>query len=178
MSRVGKKIIIIPEKVEVKKDGRLLTVKGLLGTLEREFKDDITVTIRDQEITLAPVTNTVFSRALWGTYGSHIQNMIEGVTKGYEKKLTIEGVGFKVNVSGDKFVLDIGLSHSVEVPIPEGIKAVTEKNNFTISGIDKEKVGEFSAKIRAYKKTEPYKGKGIRYIGEKIRRKQGKKTVS
>lgn len=178
MSRVGKKIIVIPEKVEVKKDGRLLTVKGPLGTLTREFKDDITININDKEITLAPVINTVFSRALWGTYGSHIQNMIEGVTKGYEKKLTIEGVGFKVNVQGSKFVLDIGLSHSVEVPIPDGIKAVTEKNNFTISGIDKEKVGEFSAKIRAYKKTEPYKGKGIRYVGEKVRRKQGKKTVS
>ncbi|MEK7477934.1 MAG: 50S ribosomal protein L6 [Patescibacteria group bacterium] len=178
MSRVGKKIITIPDQVEAIKNGRRLSVKGPLGMLEREFKDDITITIKDQEITLAPVTNTVFGRALWGTYGSHIQNMIAGVTKVYEKKLTIEGVGYKVNVAGNKFVLNIGLSHSVEVLIPDGIKAVTEKNNFTISGIDKEKVGEFAAKIRAYKKTEPYKGKGIRYIGEKIHRKQGKKTVS
>ncbi len=178
MSRIGKKIIIIPEKVEVAKNGRRLSIKGPLGQLEREFKDDITITIQDREITLTPVANTVFSRALWGTYGSHIKNMIEGVTKGYSKSPTIEGGGYKVNVQGNNFILDIGLSHSVKVPIPEGIKAVTEKNNFNISGIDKERVGEFAAKIRAYKKTEPYKGKGIRYVGEKIRIKQGKKTTA
>lgn len=178
MSRIGKKIINIPDKVEVAKNGRLLTVKGPLGSLTREFKDDIAVNLNEKEITLAQTVNTVFSRALWGTYGSHILNMIEGVTKGYEKKLTIEGVGYKVNVQGNNFVLDIGLSHSVPVPIPEGIKVVTEKNNFTISGIDKDKVGEFAAKIRAYKKVEPYKGKGIRYVGEKVRRKQGKKNVA
>lgn len=154
MSRVGKQIINIPDKTEVTLQDGVLTVKGPLGTLTRNFKDIITITIADKIITLAPKSEDVKSRALWGTYASHILNMIEGVTKGFEKKMTIEGVGYKVNVNGSNFVLDIGLSHQVIVPIPEGIKAVTEKNNFSISGIDKEKVGEFAAKIRAYKKTE------------------------
>lgn len=178
MSRVGKQIIEIPEKVEVAKAGGLLTVKGPLGTLAREFKPEIEITIADKEITLKPIRETGDLRALWGTYASHIKNMIEGVTKGFIKKLSIEGVGYKVNVVGNNFVLNIGLSHDVKVEIPADIKATSEKNNFTISGIDKERVGEFAAKIRAYKKTEPYKGKGIRYEGEFIRRKQGKKTSS
>lgn len=176
MSRIGKKIINIPEKVEISLVGRTLTVKGPLGTLARDFKPVIEIKINGQEITLNPTKNDVETRSLWGTYSSHISNMIEGVTKGFEKKMSIEGVGYKVNISGNKVVMDLGLSHSVEVVIPEGIKAVSEKNNFSFSGIDKELVGQFSAKIRAYKKTEPYKGKGIRYVGEYIRRKQGKKS--
>ncbi len=178
MSRIGKKLITLPAKVEVTLDKGLLTVKGPLGTLSRHFADDITITITGAEITLLPAKENVYTRALWGTYASHILNMIEGVTKGYEKKLTIEGVGYKVNAQGNKLVLEIGLSHPVEVLIPEGIKAVIEKNNFAFSGIDKEQVGEFAARIRAYKKTEPYKGKGIRYVGEVVRRKQGKKSVA
>lgn len=178
MSRIGKQIINIPEKVEVTLIDGNFTAKGPLGTNARHFNDDIVITIKDKEITLIPREFNGFTKALWGTYASHIKNMIEGVTKGFEKKLSIEGVGYKVNVVGTKFVLNIGLSHDVQVEIPEGVKAVTEKNNFTISGIDKEKVGDFAAKIRAYKKTEPYKGKGIRYAGEHIRRKQGKKTSS
>lgn len=178
MSRIGKRIITIPEKVEISKTGDVFTVKGPLGELSRAFKPIIEIRIENGEITLTPTRNDVDTRALWGTYGSHIANMIEGVTKGFEKKLSIEGVGYKVNVKGDVMVLDIGLSHSVEVPIPAGIKAVSEKNNFAFSGINKELVGEFSAKIRSYKKTEPYKGKGIRYVGEFIRRKQGKKSTA
>lgn len=178
MSRIGKKIINIPEKVEVSLNKDLLTVKGPLGTLSRSFKPVIEIKIDGKEITLNPTKNDVEARSLWGTYGSHILNMIEGVTKGFEKKLTIEGVGYKVNVVGDKVVMSLGLSHGVEVKIPEGIKAVSEKNAFAFSGIDKELVGQFSAKIRAFKKTEPYKGKGIRYVGEFIRRKQGKKSTA
>ena len=140
------------------------------------IKPVIAININGKEITLAPAKMDVDTRALWGTYGSHIANMVEGVTKGFEKKMTIEGVGYKVNIVGNKVVMDLGLSHNVQVPIPEGIKAVSEKNAFAFSGIDKELVGEFSAKIRAYKKTEPYKGKGIRYVGEFVRRKQGKKS--
>lgn len=176
MSRIGKKIIVIPEKVEVSLDKGILTVKGPLGTLSRAFKSVIEININGAEITLNPTKMDVDTRALWGTYGSHIANMIEGVTKGFEKKMTIEGVGYKVNVQGNKVLMNLGLSHDVEVLIPDGIKAVSEKNNFAFSGIDKELVGEFSARIRAYKKTEPYKGKGIRYVGEFVRRKQGKKS--
>lgn len=178
MSRIGKRIITIPEKVEVTLADGVLTVKGPLGTLSREFKPVIAINIAGSEITLAPTKNDVDTRSLWGTYGSHIANMIEGVTKGYEKKMQIEGVGYKVNVVGDKVVMALGLSHDVIVPIPAGIKAVSDKTGFAFSGIDKELVGEFSAKIRAYKKTEPYKGKGIRYVGEFIRRKQGKKSTA
>jgi len=178
MSRIGKQIINIPEKVEVILDKGVLTVKGPLGTLSRAFKPVIEININGKEITLNPLKNDVETRSLWGTYGSHIANMIEGITKGFEKKLSIEGVGFKVNIVGDKVVMNLGFSHSIEVQIPEGIKAVSEKNNFAFSGIDKELVGQFSAKIRAYKKTEPYKGKGIRYVGEFIRRKQGKKSTA
>lgn len=177
MSRIGKKIINIPEKVEVTLNKGIFTVKGPLGTLTRDFKPVIEININGKEITLNPTKNDVETRSLWGTYGSHICNMIEGVTKGFEKKLMIEGVGYKVNIVGDKVVMSLGLSHGLEVKIPEGIKAVAEKNNFSFSGIDKELVGQFSAKIRAYKKTEPYKGKGIRYVGEFIRRKQGKKST-
>ncbi|MCX6713368.1 MAG: 50S ribosomal protein L6 [Candidatus Vogelbacteria bacterium] len=175
---IGKRIITIPEKVEVNLASGVLTMKGPLGTLTREFKSIIEININDKEITLAPQKTDVDTCALWGTYGSHIANMILGVTKGYEKKMQIEGVGYKVNVVGDKMVLEIGLSHDVEVPIPEGIKAVSDKSGFAFSGIDKELVGQFAAKIRAYKKTEPYKGKGIRYVGEFIRRKQGKKSTA
>jgi large subunit ribosomal protein L6 len=178
MSRIGKKIINIPEKVDVTLDNGVLTVKGHLGTLTRSFKPVIEIKVNDKEITLSPTKIDVEARSLWGTYGSHIANMIEGVTKGFEKKLTIEGVGYKVNVVGDKVVMSLGLSHGVEVKIPAGIKAVSEKNAFAFSGIDKELVGQFSAQIRAYKKTEPYKGKGIRYVGELIRRKQGKKSTA
>jgi large subunit ribosomal protein L6 len=178
MSRIGKKIINIPAGVEVTLDKGTLTVKGPLGTLVRSFKTVIEININGKEITLNPTKNDVETRSLWGTFSSHISNMIEGVTKGFEKKMSIEGVGYKVNVVGDKVVMSLGLSHGVEVKIPEGIKAVSEKNNFAFSGIDKELVGQFSAKIRAYKKTEPYKGKGIRYVGEFIRRKQGKKSTA
>jgi large subunit ribosomal protein L6 len=178
MSRIGKRIITIPEKVEVAQNGDTLTVKGPLGVLTRTFNPVILFTINGREITLTPQKTDADTRSLWGTYGSHLANMIEGVTKGYEKKMQIEGVGYKVNVVGNKVVMELGLSHSVEVPIPEGIKAVSDKTGFAFSGIDKELVGEFSAKIRDYKRTEPYKGKGIRYVGEFIRRKQGKKSTA
>jgi large subunit ribosomal protein L6 len=176
MSRIGKQQIVIPTGVEVKLEEGLLSVKGPLGTLERKFNPSIVIKIADGVITLEPVKIDVASRALWGTYGSHIQNMIEGVTKGYSKKLLIEGVGFKYNVVGTQVVMDLGLSHQVKVNIPASVKVVTEKNVMTITGIDKEAVGQFAAIIRSYKVTEPYKGKGIRYDNEVVLRKQGKKA--
>lgn len=178
MSRIGKRIINIPAGVTVSLNGGLLEVKGPKGTLTKPFKDDVAVKIEGTEISLSPVKETIFARALWGTYGAHIANMIEGVTNGFTKKMIIEGVGYKANAQGDKLVLDIGFSHPVEEKIPQGVAVTVEKGNITVTGFDKELVGQFCATVRSHKKTEPYKGKGIRYEGEHIRRKQGKKTAA
>lgn len=179
MSRIGKQTITIPEKTEVVLEGGRMTVKGPLGELSRSFKTNIiAITIgEDKVITLVPVESTPFSNALWGTYASHIQNMITGVNTPYEKKLVIEGVGYRGEVSGTTLVLNVGFSHQVTMPIPEGLTVTMEKNVITISGIDKEMVGAFAANVRLVKKPEPYKGKGIRYHNEVVRRKQGKKTA-
>jgi len=177
MSRIGKQEIQIPKGVEVTKSGAILTVKGPKGTLSKTFRDEITVTIANGLVTLNTTRNDKFSKSLWGTYASHIKNMIAGVETPYQKKLILEGVGFKSEVKGKEFVFALGFSHPVVVKIPEGITATAEKNLITISGIDKELVGSFAAAVRALKKPEPYKGKGMRYEDEVIRRKQGKKTV-
>jgi len=184
MSRIGKQEILIPAGVKVTQSGNVLTVTGPKGTISRTFKDDITITVTDpavdgagKTITLNIKRNDKFSKSLWGTYASHIKNMIEGVEKPYQKKLILEGVGFKSEVKGKELHFALGFSHPVIVPIPEGITATAEKNNITITGIDKELVGNFTASVRALKKPEPYKGKGMRYENEVIRRKQGKKTV-
>ena len=177
MSRIGKQEILIPAGVEAKKDGVTFTVKGPKGTLQKVFRDDIEIKIADKKITLNAKRNDKFSKSLWGTYASHIKNMIQGVQNPYQKKLILEGVGFKSEVKGKEFVFALGFSHPVVVKIPEGITATAEKNNITIIGIDKELVGSFTAAVRALKKPEPYKGKGMRYEDEVIRRKQGKKTT-
>ena len=177
MSRIGKKEIIIPAGITVTQSGETLTVKGPKGTLSRAFRDDVAIEIKDNTINLSVKRNDKFSKSLWGTYASHIKNMIKGVETPYQKKLILEGVGFKSEVKGTTFNFALGFSHPVVVPIPPGITATAEKNNITITGIDKELVGRFTAAIRALKKPEPYKGKGMRYENEVIRRKQGKKTV-
>ena len=177
MSRIGKKIIAIPEKTEVTFVSGLFTVKGPLGTLSKKFNSTIDITVGPKEITLAPKKETIESRALWGTYASHIINMVSGVNNLFSKKLILEGVGFKSEVKGDKLVLALGFSHPVNVSIPADLKVTAEKNVITVSGMDKEIVGEFAASLRAMKKPEPYKGKGMRYDGEVIKRKQGKKTA-
>ena len=177
MSRIGKQEIQIPKGVEVTKSGAVLTVKGPKGTLSKTFRDEITVTIANGIVILNTNRNDKFSKSLWGTYASHIKNMIAGVETPYQKKLILEGVGFKSEVKGKDFVFALGFSHPVVVTIPEGITATAEKNLITITGIDKELVGSFTAAVRALKKPEPYKGKGMRYEDEVIRRKQGKKTV-
>lgn len=177
MSRIGKQIIEIPKGVTITKSNDVLKVVGPKGTLEKIFRNDIEIKIADGVITLDKKRNDKFSKALWGTYASHIKNMIAGVQNPYTKKLILEGVGFKSEVKGKEFVFALGFSHPVIVKIPEGITATAEKNVITISGIDKELVGSFTAGIRALKKPEPYKGKGMRYDNEVIRRKQGKKTV-
>ncbi len=179
MSRIAKQPIPIPAKTEVTLVEGLLTVKGPKGTLTRAVKDDVVILIDGTNtVTLMPKNDKdIFSRALWGTYASHVKNMLAGVNTGYQKKLILEGVGFKSEVKGKNLELALGFSHGVTVPVPEGLTVTAEKNNITISGIDKEAVGQFASKVRAMKKPEPYKGKGFRYEGEVIRRKQGKKAA-
>jgi len=183
MSRIGKQEILIPAGVKVVQNGNTLTVTGPKGALSKVFRDDITIAITDKTVNLNIKRNDKFSQSLWGTYASHIKNMIAGVQTPYSKKLILEGVGFKSEVKparaggGKEFNFALGFSHPVIVKIPEGITATADKNIITIVGIDKELVGSFTAAIRALKKPEPYKGKGMRYEGEVIRRKQGKKTV-
>ena len=177
MSRIGKQEIKIPAAVKVSLSGTTLKVSGPKGNLERVFRDDVTINLADSSITLTPKRNDKFSKSLWGTYASHIKNMIAGVETPYVKKLILEGVGYKSEVKGKELHFALGFSHPVVVKIPEGLTATAEKNNITITGIDKELVGSFTAGIRALKKPEPYKGKGMRYDTEVIRRKQGKKTA-
>ncbi len=178
MSRIAKQPIPIPAGTKVTLDAGVLTVQGPKGTLTRAVKPDVVILIDAENVVLKPKDDTsIFSRALWGTYASHVKNMFMGVTTGYSKKLILEGVGFKSEVKGKELVLALGFSHGVNVAIPEGLTVTAEKNNIVISGIDKEMVGQFAAKIRAMKKPEPYKGKGFRYDGEVIRRKQGKKAA-
>lgn len=183
MSRIGKQIITIPEKTEVTVTRELVTVKGPLGELTRKLHPVIDVKVSGTEVTVHPKKETLESRALWGTFASHIKNMVNGVNKPFEKKLILEGIGYKSEVKGDpangtgKIVFALGFSHPVEVIIPKELKVTAEKNNITVSGIDKELVGGFAADMRALKKPEPYKGKGMRYFDEVIKRKQGKKTA-
>lgn len=177
MSRIGKQEILIPAGIKVVQNGNTISVTGPKGTISKFFRDDITIAITDKNVTLNIKRNDKFSKSLWGTYASHIKNMIKGVETPYQKKLILEGVGFKSEVKGKELNFALGFSHPVIVPIPEGITATAEKNNITITGVDKELVGSFTAAVRALKKPEPYKGKGMRYENEVIRRKQGKKTV-
>ena len=177
MSRVGKKEIIIPEKTEVSVADGKITVKGPLGELSRATHKQVTVTVADGKVDVKPADESNFAYALWGTYASHVMNMINGVNTHYEKKLEIEGVGYRAAVQGNELVLNVGFSHQVKMPIPQGLEVTVEKNLITVKGIDKEVVGQFSANVRATKKPEPYKGKGIHYVGEYIIRKQGKKAA-
>ena len=177
MSRIGKQEIQIPTGTTVTQSGGSLTVKGPKGALTKIFRDDVVITIGEKVITLNVKRNDKFSKSLWGTYASHIKNMIKGVEVPYQKKLILEGIGFKSEVKGKEIHFALGFSHPVIVKLPEGIAVTAEKNNITVTGIDKELVGSFAAELRSLKKPEPYKGKGMRYENEVIRRKQGKKTV-
>lgn len=177
MSRIAKKPISIPEKTDVTYTAGVITVKGPLGEIKKAMRPEINITVANNEITLTPIRQSLDVLALWGTYASHIRNMLEGVHKAFEKKLIVEGIGFKSDIKGKEIHLALGFSHPVVRTIPDGLKVTAEKNVITVSGIDIEKVGQFVAQIRSLKKPEPYKGKGIRYSDEVIRRKQGKKSV-
>ncbi len=177
MSRLGKNPIVIPANVEVSTDGVSVRVKGPKGEISRPVRSEVSIEIKDKEITLAPKNNSKFARSLWGTYAAHIKNMVEGVVTPFEKKLQIEGVGYRAEMTGNKLTLSLGYSHKINVEVPAGLTATVEKNIITIVGADKELVGYFAAKIRSFRKPEPYQGKGIRYEGEVIRMKEGKKTA-
>ncbi len=176
MSRLGKIPVAIPAGVEITMDGTLLTVKGPKGSLTREIKKDVLVTIDGGFVTLAP-QETDLAPALWGTYAAHIRNMVTGVTTGFTRVLDIEGVGYRAEVKGNTLVLSVGYSHPVPLEVPAGITAVVEKSAITLTGSDRDALGQFAANVRKVRAPEPYKGKGIRYRGEFIIRKQGKKAV-
>lgn len=177
MSRVGKQILTVPANTQITVSEGSVTVKGPKGELKRYFKPIITINVNGNEVTLTPNKNDNPTRALWGTYASHVKNMIQGVSEGYTKKLILDGIGFKADVSGTNLNMALGFSHPVVKAIPAGVTVVTEKGTVTVSGADKEAVGQFAAQVRALKKPEPYKGKGFRYDTEVIRRKQGKKAA-
>lgn len=175
MSRIGKKVRKIPQGVTVEVKGEELTVKGPKGELRLKLHPRITVSIADGQVSVSVVSpENTKDKALWGTFSSIIENMLDGVTTGFKKQLEINGVGYKASLKGVNLVLEVGFSHPVELIPADGIKFEVEKNVITVSGIDKQMVGEMAAQIRSTKKVEPYKGKGIKYLGEIVRRKAGK----
>lgn len=180
MSKIGKQSIILPSGVEMKADNSEIVVKGPKGEVHVKMMPSFSIQINGQEVSVIPPSElSKDSSALWGTLRALLQNAVDGVAKGFEKRLVLEGVGFRSMVEGDNLNLTIGLSHPVKFPIPVGIRIVVEKEGLIIiSGIDKDLVGRTAAEIRATKKPEPYKGKGIHYKGEIIRRKDGKKAAS
>lgn len=175
MSRVGKKIIIIPSGVTVEVADGVVRVKGPKGTLEERLHPHVTVTADGGEAHVSVAKPDLKDdRALWGLFGSLIRSMIIGVTQGFEKKLEIQGVGYKVALQGKDLRLDVGFSHPVMFPVPQDITIAVDKSTITVQGNSKQRVGETAAQIRRIKKPEPYKGKGIRYVNEVVRRKAGK----
>ena len=189
MSRIGKKPIEIPEGVEVRAEGDKVKVKGPKGELEKEFSSEIKIELKEGKIFVSPQTETLQknkfttgqakkTKALWGLTRALISNLILGVTHGFEKKLEIEGLGYRALTEGEELTLQIGFTHPVKIKAPAGIKFLVEKNIITVLGTDKELVGQIAAKIRKVRPPEPYKGKGIRYAGEQIRRKAGKRAAT
>lgn len=174
MSKIGKKIIEIPENVKVNISGNLIKIKGPLGELEFSYRSQIRVEKKLKFIKVSPQKLTKYSRSLFGLTRTLIFNMVEGVTKGFQKQLELSGTGFRAQVSDNKLTLLLGFSHPVEYLIPAGIDIKVEKNRLTISGIDKQKVGQTAAEIRKFKVPDPYKAKGIKYVDEIIKTKPGK----
>ena len=176
MSRVGKRPVSIPSGVTANVEGQTVKVKGPKGQLQVVLHDDVSVTLDKGAVKVAPRFETKRSRSLYGTSRALIANLVEGVTKGFEKKLEITGVGYRAAIQGKNLQLSLGYSHDVVYSIPEGITVVTPKpTEIVISGIDRKKVGQVAAEIREYRPPEPYKGKGVKYEGEYIFRKEGKK---
>ena len=176
MSRIGKQTITIPAGVQVSFADGTLTVKGPKGEIVRDVRDEVSLTVADNTVTVKPVAKTRLAGALWGTYASHAKNMITGVTEGYKKELEVHGIGYRAGMQGKQLELRVGFSHPVLLDVPEGVQVSVKDTTITVEGFDKEVVGAFAATVRQTKKPEPYKGKGIRYVGEVVRRKQGKKS--
>jgi large subunit ribosomal protein L6 len=176
MSRIGKKAIAVPAGITANVEGQIVKVKGPKGALQVVLHDDVAVKLDGGEIKVDPRAETKGARAQWGTSRTLIANLIAGVTKGFERRLEISGVGYRASVQGKNLQLALGYSHDIVYPIPEGIAIATPRPvEIVISGIDRQKVGQVAAEIREYRPPEPYKGKGIKYAGERIFRKEGKK---
>jgi large subunit ribosomal protein L6 len=176
MSRIGKNPVTIPQGVTVEVAGQTLTCKGKLGTLKLPLSQEVSAAVKDGKVTVTPKDQSKRARVQWGTTRAHINNMVAGVSKGFTKNLEIEGVGYRASVQGKNLVLQLGYSHDVVFPIPAEIKITCEKpTSIAIAGPDRQQVGQTAAVIRAFRKPEPYKGKGIKYADEHIRRKEGKK---
>ena len=176
MSRIGKNPVVIPSGATVTVDGKTVKAKGPKGELELTLVDEVTATLENNELTIAPVDNSQRARAMWGMQRSLVANMVEGVTKGYERRLEINGVGYRAAVQGKNLQLAVGYSHDVVMELPEGISAQAPRpTELVLSGIDKHALGQFAANIRKVRPPEPYKGKGIKYAEETIFRKEGKK---
>ena len=176
MSRIGKQPISIPEKVKIDvKPGNTVHVEGPKGKIQKTFAPVVKISVADKKITFAPTEETRFSRAMYGTARSIVAGMVKGVTEGYVKELEIQGVGFKANQKGKQIDFALGYSHPILFDIPEGIKVtITDQTKLKIEGADKQLVGAVTAEIRSYYPPEPYKGKGVRIVGERVRRKEGK----
>jgi large subunit ribosomal protein L6 len=176
MSRVGKHPVTIPSGVEVQMSGQTLSAKGSLGTLRLVVSNEVTAAIAEGAVTITPKNDTKHARAMWGTTRALVNNMVTGVTKGFSVTLEINGVGYRAAVQGNSLNLQLGYSHEVAYPIPNDVKIVCERPTLiNITGADRQRVGQIAAEIRAYRPPEPYKGKGIKYSTETVRRKEGKK---
>ena len=177
MSRIGKKPVALPDGVSASIEGTTMTVKGPKGTLSMPLMDDlVSYKVEDGQIAVQPLTQAQRNRAAWGMQRTNVQNLVTGVTEGFSKVLEITGVGYRANAQGRTLKLQLGFSHDVNFDVPEGVEVKTpDANTVEISGIDKQKVGQVAAEIRRWRKPEPYKGKGIKYRGEYIFRKEGKK---
>lgn len=177
MSRLAKKPIPVPAKVSVESTDGMLTVKGAKETLSRSIHPSIAIDVTAEGVMVTPKNTTKLARALTGTFAAHIRAMVSGVETPWKKVLLLKGVGYKVELKGNELVFNVGFSHQVTLSVPEGLTATAEKNVITITGADKQRVGQFAAEVRKVKPPEPYLGKGIAYENEVIRRKQGKKAV-
>ena len=176
MSRIGQYPVPIPSGVEVQLSGQTLTTKGRLGSLSLVVSNEVTASITDGTVTIAPKSDTKQSRAMWGTTRALVSNMVTGVSAGFSKNLEIVGVGYRAAIQGNTLNLQLGYSHDIPFPIPADVRIACERPTaVTVSGADRQRVGQVAAEIRSYRPPEPYKGKGIRYVSETVRRKEGKK---
>ena len=176
MSRVGSSAITIPADVTLSNDGGVIVVKGKNGELSTSLHSDVELSVADNVATLKPARDTRQAKAMWGTMRSNLNNMVVGVTEGFTRKLEINGVGYRAAMQGNKLVLSLGFSHPVEMEVPAGLKVSVENNtSVTITGADKQILGQFASEVRAKRPPEPFKGKGVKYADEYIVRKEGKK---